>query len=126
MRKKRLTYNRAVELLERAVQEKGADYAMPKDEDGDVVGCVYFDEETKEPSCLVGHALAYDGFTYEDLDHYNSNGRGITYVGPELYDRLAKRTLRLLVNAQDQQDNGGSWGYALEYAKEYAKEATKR
>jgi hypothetical protein len=120
MRKKRLTYNRAVELLERAVQEKGADYAMPKDEDGDVVGCVYFDEETKEPSCLVGHALAYDGFTYEDLGV--NNGRGITYVGDELYSRIAQRTRRLLSHAQDDQDNGATWGSALEYAKE----ATKR
>jgi hypothetical protein len=120
MGKKRLTYNRAVELLERAVQEKGADYAMPKNEDGGgVVGCVYFDEKTKKPSCLVGHALAYDGFTYEDLGV--NNRRAISCVGPELYDRLADRTRRLLVHVQDDQDNGATWGSALEFAKEVTK-----
>lgn len=43
-------------------------YKSPEGDNGD---CMYFDPDTKQPSCLIGHALADNGITFDDLKPLN-------------------------------------------------------
>lgn len=126
MSKKRLTYKQAVAGLERAVREKGEGYTYER-VGGEEGACAYFDPETKEPSCIVGHVFSYMGFTYEDIAalETGSSDPNLWSVSPVtdglLDDLLAESTRRLLVEAQYLQDRGEPWGEALKGAKRVAR-----
>lgn len=108
-----LSYDRAVELLGRAVTEKGADYVYE-----DAVNCAYFGEHG-EPRCIVGHVLHYVGvepFDPDDVHNITSFGvlmeEGV--VSPVTAD---ERAINLLVTAQVHQDRQVPWGESVENAK---------
>lgn len=113
-----LTFDQAKALLERAVEEKGKDfrYTQPKDEWGHGV-CVYFDPDTKAPSCLVGHVLSYVGVTADIVESSLTN---FSTDVDDLYEKGVLKadgeTLMLLTLAQSEQDEGNTWGDALEEA----------
>lgn len=121
-----LTPQRAIELLERAVQDNGADY--------EVGYCQYYEETGEEvpgePSCIVGHVL---GQLQADPNviFYEHNTENLASLVEEGLVRLREDTAKVLITAQAVQDGGhpvapGSavmdgdttWGHALEVAKE--------
>ena len=76
-----LTDEEAVALLQRAVEEKGADYVYEHptytdpetNEEVEDSTCFYFDPGAGTPSCIVGHVLAYKGVTMEEIDGDNAD-----------------------------------------------------
>jgi len=115
-----LTYDEAVSLLERAVAEKGADYVYPRAHR--LAGCVYFEEETKAPSCIVGHVLAYKGVDPEPfIEDVNLNGDTVDSLLSDDEDpgfvNTDGRTKSLLSWVQHIQDNGKPWGDAVYRAR---------
>lgn len=127
---KTLNYDKALELLERAVDEKGVDYVYdpPRFPETTVAGvlttmsqpeCAYFDPDG-QPSCIVGYVLSYLGI---DADTVNRAGANIGFNPEGLFDHLrahgdidygldhdANVLLRL---AQTEQDGGQPWGAAV-------------
>lgn len=103
-----LDYDTALALLERAVAEKGADYAYPRSY------CVYF-EPDGSPSCIVGHVLAYMGVTRRDVLDWNRSPV-LTLCSLEVIE-ADYLTQRLLVLTQMHQDSGTPWGEAVAKAK---------
>ncbi|MGW3992207.1 hypothetical protein ACWEF6_01845 [Amycolatopsis sp. NPDC004772] len=109
---------KAIELLERAVAEKGADYVDPGSQWGKG-GCRYVREDAC--GCIVGHAYFYAGATLEQLkgmdNHPDDPG-----VATLAYDELlpvetTPDAVSAFEVAQRSQDRGESWGTALEKAK---------
>lgn len=108
-----LDYDMAVNLMEKAIGERGEDYIyepirqreLPGG-DAEVVACLYFAEG--EPSCLVGHVLSYMG--------YDSAPEG-NVASPTLADGMGididVDTADLLDTVQQGQDKGMPWGRAL-------------
>lgn len=113
-----LTKHRALALLEAAVAERGDDYVYPEElKNGPGHTCQYFldgqsdPEDAGKPGCIVGYLLHGLGFTADDVSSWEGNASstvlrwlGVT-VDPELDQALAE--------AQDYQDNGGTWGKAV-------------
>jgi hypothetical protein len=106
-----LTYDEAVALLNRAVQEKGEDYVyeMPDGIDGQ---CMYVVDGA--PSCIIGHVYAYAGGDLELLHQCEGVGASVLRDQGVLF--ADERTLGLLRRAQMRQDSGDSWGVAVEVA----------
>ena len=127
----------AIALLERAVNEKGADYVYP-----DKINCLYADGN--RPGCIVGHALSYVGVSVDQLarlDHaetylfpvedgdedevYAPSGNGIDDITdpetPVLKEvtgiKLTEDAVKVWKHAQVTQDSLKSWGEALDNAK---------
>lgn len=106
---RRVGRDEAIELLERAVAEKGGDYKNPV--------CVLF-EDDGPPCCLIGHALAYLGVGFEHhvstfAGHYQSydvRKAGIADLNDE--------ATRVFEIAQGSADSDKTWGETLEYTKE--------
>lgn len=108
----------ARELLQRAVDEKGADYVYVP-EDGGLGKCQYFHNEGGErvPGCIIGHVLAYKGVTYDTLGGRFLNRMSVTYLASngtvaDLSD-TPHSVLSALRAAQDTQDDGATWSEAL-------------
>jgi hypothetical protein len=128
----------AIALLERAVQEKGADYQYSPTEGSHGPTCAYADHRNDVPSCIVGHALAYvgvpvdtlkildnadnvnfDGFEPQNEDHEVPSDTSIT----ELVDsgaleeiagvRVTLEARNIFAIAQFRQDNRATWGIAV-------------
>lgn len=114
----------AIELLERAVQEKGEDYVDPNA--AEEIGCEYGDNRGN-PVCIVGHVFSYLGMNPDDVysggvrSTIQSEGvrsRNYRFVeGAPVFTDVAKNVLAL---AQDHQDQADTWGEALAEAKIYA------
>lgn len=121
-----LSKDNVIELLERAVEEKGADYVDPNAADH---VCEYADEQGN-PLCIVGHVLSYLGEPLKPTVHEDYDGEQYTTLwgtgmdateaiinpsafGVDDYDVVAS----VLSNAQRVQDRAGTWGEALEAAK---------
>lgn len=126
-----LTYDRALSLLNAAIAEKGEDYKYPKNPSV-FGGCVYFDPDTRQPSCIIGHVLAYLGLTAEDMeidsplpDIDSRNALAFASLVEEGDIQVdSPRTEALLQVAQEQQDQGSSWGDAVAAAVSYAARRT--
>jgi len=140
----KLTKNVVLDLLERAVNEKGADYIDPNASDG-LGSCAYADMEGN-PLCIVGHVLSYAGMEltpgvlvdpqeagmYYDEDYDKERlanyafgtGRGVGMLYANDDDVILPATdwdvIDILAVAQKVQDNGKSWGAALAEAKKKA------
>lgn len=121
-----LSKDNVIELLERAVEEKGADYVDPNAPN---YVCEYADEEGN-PLCIVGHVLSYLGEPLKPTEQEDFNGGlHMTLWGSEQdarevilnpsafgvddYDVVGA----VLGTAQRVQDRAGTWGEALEAAK---------
>jgi hypothetical protein len=111
-----ITLDEAKELLGRAVKEKGADFVYQPITDMGRTQCAYFDPSDKAPSCLVGHVLAYKGLTYERLESTSSVVTEVQELVEEGHIKVDNETLALLTVAQVEQDQGQTWGRALEEA----------
>lgn len=121
-----IDYDKAIELLERAVAEKGADYvyaSFAKEVSKNDSTCLYVDPETGAPSCIVGHVVSYlDSDLLPEISEWETEATDDTTVfslAGRLEDRLhfTERALATLTLAQQSQDNGITWGRALEYAR---------
>lgn len=105
----KLSYDEALELLNKAVEDKGEDYIyLPPGRDG----CVYFNKG--KPSCIVGHVLAAKGVKSTDLNSAY-NGSGVTTLDIAEDERASL----LLIQAQLTQDGGEPWGEAVKTAVRY-------
>lgn len=116
---------KAIELLERAVEEKGSDYVDPR---SSTTGCEYADEKG-QPLCIVGHVLSYLGVDLRPVVFESAYGGpeerlwGDDFSAAELYGSSEKAPLGdieftseatyVLSEAQNYQDSGKSWGEAL-------------
>ena len=78
-------------------------------------GCYYFNVDGT-PSCLVGHALAKCGLTEDDV---TEGSAALDVLGVKGIDEDVALAATV---AQDVQDGGGTWGYALEAFNETLKE----
>lgn len=112
--------NKAVELLTWAVEQLGADntYQSPKG----AKGCVYVDKDTNSCSCIVAHALHHAGMTIDELAaldtqhplHFASVAIGSVIFPDRVHiTGIATKVLR---TAQYNQDDGSTFGFALEQA----------
>lgn len=104
-----ITYEMAKDLLQRAVEERGEDYVYPRASSPG--GCVYF-EDDGTPSCIVGHVLAYLGYTKDDIEDFNDQSVGAVSDAAPM-DFQARWLLR---DAQIRQDQGTPWGRAVSEA----------
>ena len=77
--------------------------------------CLYFDYGGN-PSCLIGHALAKCGLTEDDV---TEGSAALDVLGAKGIDEDVALAATV---AQDVQDGGGTWGYALEAFNEALKE----
>ncbi|AAN01695.1 hypothetical protein P755_gp083 [Mycobacterium phage Quink] len=84
--------------------------------------CQYFESDTGEPCCIVGHALAKFGYTYADAKRQWNTGvdvgelfhKGVIALGDgESYDLLDG-----LREVQSAQDDGLPWGEAVKALSE--------
>lgn len=112
---------KAIELLERAVAEKGADYVDPQAKNV----CAYVNDDGVTPSCIIGHAYFYAGATIAQLDEMDRQGsiEGIVeHAGGEgvLPVETTPEAIAAFMAAQDRQDAGNTWGCALQAAKAVA------
>lgn len=103
-------------LFKRALDEKGTEYVYhARGEDSNP--CVYFEGE--QPSCLLGHVLAYKGLTAADVASANRNSAGImSLIFTAIVEPENERVTHALRAAQDYQDEKLNWGYAVELALE--------
>lgn len=107
-----LTYKEAVELLDRAVAERGEDYVYPDEERTWVEDCRYFFDG--HPSCIIGHVLAYKGIGAEQARDCEGTDAGVViskFFEPETDVKL------LFLRAQGMQDRRYPWGHAVFSAK---------
>lgn len=113
-----IDFDEALTLLDNAVKDRGENYIYKR-----IVPharCAYFHGE--EPGCIVGYVLAQKGLTAEDLTGLTRGGyeRMTTGVADLFDDGLiegSQKTLDLLEMAQQKQDDGWAWGFAVRYAK---------
>lgn len=126
-----LTYDTAVNLLERAVAEHGADFIYPDSErepwqeDRDDV-CSYYVEDNGgyRPSCIIGMVIDYLGLREQFLaERENWEGTPGVRVLESLGVTFDAQTRHLLDEAQTQQDRGETWGDAVELATSIAIDA---
>lgn len=105
--KKIIERKEALELLERAVAEKGADYTVDQ--------CQYFENDSSVPVCIVGHVLCYLGVPTEEFNYRNTTK--FSLVAPHLDSvQFTDEAVYALNKAQIAQDHGKTWGEALEVA----------
>jgi hypothetical protein len=112
---------RAVELLEKAVAERGEEWVYQRVHDplydfcGDGV-CLYVNEG--QPSCLVGMALVLHGVPVQRLEEINRVGAGALH--DHFAEVVAASAAEVFREAQTAQDSGATWGDALSAARSRA------
>lgn len=120
---------RFIDAMEAAVAERGADWVYPEAEaDPDTFGatflrdawhvdasgsCVYQTEDG-EPACIIGLAMHKMGVDLPPFDRIVGARGALQDSGLNLSDSI----LDAASTAQNSQDGGDSWGYALEEFKE--------
>lgn len=105
---------KAKELIERAIEERSADYVYVAPEAG---SCVYFRDG--KPSCIVGLALLYVGLTAEEVvDCAGNVGVDVNRLIEKLGVKhlLTIEAIDLLDAVQDRQDSKEPWGTAYRRA----------
>lgn len=119
-----LTAERTLELLDKAVEERGQDWEYP----GQGSECVYFvDEDVQQdfpgsevgaPACIVGFVLNELGITLDDVAEANQGAGVKTLIDSFLPEILTvePEAVELLIEAQTAQDTGTAWGTAVEQA----------
>jgi hypothetical protein len=105
----KITFDEAVELLDRAVAEKGEDYIYP----GSLGNGACWYTRDGRPDCIVGHVLFWKGVTPEQLERLE----GTSAFGLDGWLELDEKTSQLLWKTQQRQDSGVPWGRAVAEAK---------
>lgn len=120
-----LSKDNVIELLERAVEEKGADYVDPNSLNGS--GCQYADENGA-PLCIVGHVFSYLGEplaptsdVWDEAIPWNADTDAASLIDDGEFKEIVVQddnvVASVLYAAQVQQDGKRTWGEALEAAK---------
>ncbi len=105
------THEDALRGLRMAVQARGKDFVYPDNWRGGDGLCQYvLSDDT--PACIVGMAL--DELGYDVAGMINC---GISEALENLGIDYTRTAHRVLSNAQNIQDYGGTWGHALEAAE---------
>lgn len=68
------------------------------------------------PACLIGHALWNVGLISGDIEKSTCNGEAVDYVAAFLGLDIDGSERDWLSNAQEVQDNGKPWEYAVQQA----------
>lgn len=107
---------KTLELLELAVLDRGADYVYegikrPDSDDPNQKWCVYRLPDGA-PSCIVGHVYSYLGVLDEAKEDARPGWQPVSIL-----KRFDGDALHVLNIAQRRQDNGESWGGALDAAR---------
>lgn len=102
-----LSLDDAKTLLAGAVEKKGREFRYTR------TTPTYFDPETGECSCLVGYVLAEKGITSLPPDLNGADVYALVRCGVL---RVDEETQHLLETAQTEQDQGQTWGGALDEA----------
>lgn len=101
------TYQQVKESLRKAVITNGADYVFDED-----MSCQYF--EQGEPACIVGHVFADAGVSEADLGAYNATD--VDTARSAIGATMEPEASVALTIAQIFQDEGASWGSAVDAA----------
>jgi hypothetical protein len=106
----------ALDLLEQCVAERGCDYvyAPRGTAHGGYSTCLY--THNGKPDCIVGLALAKSGVPVEALQTINGDRLAGLYSEHRLPVDITLGTLAVFRAAQGAQDQGLSWGVALQQA----------
>lgn len=130
-----LTTENVLDLLEKAVEDRGIDYVYPNDQkDPNEYGkeqsvCRYVFRgprgELQGPGCILGHVLATAGVPVKVMAPYDVASNGQTTPGVDLLRNLFQQGLieydhnvdTMLEAAQSTQDNGSTWGEAYNSAR---------
>jgi hypothetical protein len=111
-----LEFDKAKLLLQDVVDEFGRDYKYDfgATEETKLYGCLYFMDDTT-PGCIVGQVLARLGVTRSSIGSMNvsTNVENLRQRG---FLNADDKTVDLLARAQAQQDDGKTWGAALDFA----------
>lgn len=136
-----INYDRALELLKKAIADKGDGYVYPR---AMTEGCVYV--IGGQPSCIVGHVIGYempklipiievwerkeaehvyvdDGYE-PDYSLYEGNPGNTSVIDlrasigatEDLSLRFTPKAEKLLSRVQEFQDSGLTWGLSLQEA----------
>ena len=108
-----ITYEETIELLQRAVTEKGDGHTS----DARYAAFSNGYHLVNKPNCLVGYVLSYLGI---NLVTEVMPGEQFHRQRPSIVGRFSPRAITALQAAQDIQDDDGTWGEALIAAKEVA------
>lgn len=112
-----ISYEQARDLLELAVEERGADhiYKRRRNPGGQLAQCTYYGPDGT-PDCIVGWVLNRLGLRYDYCQSYN--GSGVEHLISHMEIKCDLKTACLLTAAQIYQDDGFTWGDALANAVE--------
>lgn len=109
----------ALELLQRAVDEKGENFVYQRSPKAG--GCLYVHDDV--PGCIVGHVLHYLGVPLDAMSTVEGkwiNQADVTWLLIGCGISLTYKALRILIEAQFIQDGGRPWGDALAAARRVA------
>jgi hypothetical protein len=104
-------YDQTIELLQRAVAEKGDGHIYERHGDSVLPACRYANHDGT-PDCIVGHALSYVDLLSLELDD-----QGPVTDLKIVHENFTPVAIHALEVAQDGQDCGDTWGEALIAAK---------
>lgn len=117
---KPLSVEETIAKLEAIVAKYGEDYVyqLPtyEDESGELESCMYSNQDGT-PSCIVGHVLKEVSPKYfksvheREWEQLDSNA---VYNLSGIYQYFEERAVNLLSNVQFDQDDGVTWGEAVE------------
>jgi hypothetical protein len=113
-----ITMKQVMNVMCQVVGEFGVDHVYTKINDT----CLNWDKEKDCPSCLVGHVLHRVGISREFLIEHSTDGVAsvLFYFKWDIGIRVEEGVSSILGVAQNEQDAGNTWGYALGRAlKEY-------
>lgn len=105
----------ALAALEAVVAEGGEDYVYP-DEEKDHDGMCRYVRKDGTPSCIVGHVVT---LLDPELLPLLATKEGAAALSLGFPDKLhfTNQAAQVLDAAQQEQDNGKTWGEALAYAR---------
>lgn len=119
-----ITYDKALEALNAAVAERGADFVYPDEERHEGVTCQYRKPDGTG-SCIVGMALILLGVPAEEIPAWGTPGQSSFDLLWELRERgiitFDRAASDLFSEVQDRQDCGTPWGQAVTEAVEQVK-----
>jgi hypothetical protein len=107
---------KAIDDLEEIVDEYGHDYiyeTVSRREDNSFTSCWYVKDD--QPDCLIAKFLFRRGWTIEELKSCERTNIGA--ASRRFPDRLTRDEIHILLAAQQAQDNGETWGAALNKAR---------
>jgi len=108
---------KAIDDLEDIVNEYGHDYIYEavsrEDNSFNFTSCWYVKDD--QPDCLIAKFLFRRGWTIEELK--SCERMNVHAASQRFPDRLTRDEVSILMAAQQAQDNGKTWGVALDKAK---------